>query len=90
MQPHSASAVTEAVARNVRAEAGARRVSQGTVGAHLSLSQTNISRRFVGVTPFTVAELVELARIWDIPLSQLLPETLVSRSSQAPEEGDRS
>lgn len=60
------------LAANVRAEMARRRVPQQTVAQRLGVSQSAVSRRVAGHTPFTVAELVQVADLLDLTLSDLI------------------
>lgn len=62
----------EVVGATVRAELARKRVSQVTVGAHLHLSQTAVSRRLTGKKAFDVDELAVIARLVEVPLSRLV------------------
>lgn len=57
----------------VRAEVARRRVSGAALAESLGLTQTAMSRRLRGVTPFSVDELVKVARVLDMPAAELLP-----------------
>lgn len=60
----------------VRAEMARRtpRMTQLELAALLGKSAATISARMNGITPFRVAELVEIAQHLDIPLWRLLPD----------------
>jgi len=60
------------VGANVRAEMARRRVSQMALGAHLGLSQTTISKRLAGVTPFDINELAAIAELLHVNVVDLL------------------
>lgn len=72
------SPATVTVAATVRAELARRRVQQATVAEALSLSQTAVSRRLAGLIPFNVDELVQVARLLDMSVHDLLPEPVAS------------
>ena len=63
---------TEVVGANVRAEMARRRMLQGALAEHLHLSQTGVSKRLAGETPFDINELVAIARLLEVELCQLL------------------
>lgn len=63
---------TSIVGANVRAEMARRQISQHTVGDHLGLSQTGISKRLAGTIPFDINEVVALAHLFQIDVTALL------------------
>lgn len=64
----------EAVAAEVRAMMGRRRITQGAIAQALGLSQAAVSRRLTGDTAFDLDDVFALARYFDVKLSALLPE----------------
>lgn len=69
------------VGANVRAGMARRELSQTALAGHLNLSQTAISTRLRGVTPFDVNELAAVARILRVPAVELLDGVNVNTSS---------
>lgn len=61
------------LASNIRAECARQRVSQSKIAEVLGVSQPGVSRRLNGAMPFTVNELFDLANLFNIKVSQLLP-----------------
>lgn len=59
------------IAGNARAELSRAGISQATVAGELGLSQSALSRRLSGNTPFTAAELCGLADLIDVPVAAL-------------------
>lgn len=57
-----------------------RGVKQIDLAAELGLSQTGVSKRLLGKTPFTINEIAIVAAFLNVPLTQLLPieETAVA------------
>lgn len=62
----------EAVASEVRALMGRRRVSQTRLAGVLDMSQQSLSRRLTGEQPFNIDELFTLARYFNVEVTQLL------------------
>lgn len=54
---------------------GRKRLSQRQVAKHLGLSQGAVHKRLAGLTPFRLAELDDLARLFDVPVVSLLGRT---------------
>ncbi|MBX3435930.1 MAG: helix-turn-helix transcriptional regulator [Planctomycetaceae bacterium] len=83
----------ERVASRVRAVAAERRVTQSELATALSISKMSMSRRFNGITPFTIADLTNAAQFLDVPLTELLSRSTPSTPSsgvpspQGPGEG---
>lgn len=48
-------------------------MSGTALATHMGVSQAVISRRLTGEVPFTVAELDEIARILEVPITHFLP-----------------
>ena len=61
------------VAAEVRAEMARQRRTQAELAEHLNVSQAAVSRRLVGLVPFDVSELDEVAAFLGVPLADLLP-----------------
>lgn len=61
------------VAEEIRAAMARRRISQSALAGAIGRSQSGVSRRLKGETPFDVNELVAIARVLDVPVAQLLP-----------------
>ncbi len=49
-----------------------RNISQGTVASALGVSQSSISRRLRGETPFDIDELATVARVLSLDVTALL------------------
>lgn len=64
--------VNEAVAAEVRAAMGRRRVTQTQLAARLHLSQPAVSRRLHGEISFNVEELVTVADMLGVTVSDLV------------------
>lgn len=64
--------ISRSVASNIRAELARRHGSQTDIGAILGLSQSAVSRRFRGLTPFTVDELASIAEHLGLSARDLL------------------
>lgn len=60
------------VAAEVRAEMARQRMSQVKLAELLGVAQQTISRRIVGEVAFDITELVEIARLLDVPVAQFL------------------
>ena len=69
----------EDVAAKVRGIAAEKRVSRAAVADVLSLSEMGVSRRFNGKTPLSPAELIALARLFDVPVSRFFDD--IARAS---------
>lgn len=63
---------SETTGSNVKAEMARRSISQAQLAQALGLSQTGISARIRGVTPFDVNELIAAAAFLDVPVERLL------------------
>lgn len=63
---------SEATGANVRAEMARRGLSQTALAGHLGLSQTAVSARLRGRTPFDIDELVLIAGVLGLRLEELL------------------
>ena len=63
---------TAATGANVRAEMARRGLSQAALAQRLNVSQTAISKRLRGETPFDINELTRIAEVLDVPLDTLL------------------
>lgn len=60
------------VAAEVRAEMARQRMSQVKLAELLGVAQQTISRRIVGEVAFDITELVQIARVLDVPVRQFL------------------
>jgi transcriptional regulator with XRE-family HTH domain len=74
------SAAREAVAAEVRAATARYRMSQSKIAKALGISQPALSRRYSGVIAFDTDELFGIAKLLNVPLSELLPDADVERS----------
>lgn len=68
-------APTVLVGHNIRAELARRKKSQNTLAIHLNVSQSWVSARLNGRTPFDINELDAIAKFLDVPLSTFLPDS---------------
>lgn len=66
------------IGRNVAAEMRRRGVTQTALAQVLATSQTAVSARLTGKTPFKIDELVRVAAHLDIPLGDLLATEAVA------------
>ena len=69
---------SEAVAEEVRAHMARKRISQKIAARALGISQSSMSRRLIGASPFTVDDLYVLARLFGINAADLIGEQKVS------------
>jgi transcriptional regulator with XRE-family HTH domain len=51
-----------------------KRISQTAAARALGISQSSMSRRLVGLSPFTVDDLYVLARLFGIDAAELIPQ----------------
>ena len=65
--------LTQRVAEEVRALMARRRISQEVAAQAIGRSQSYMSRRAKGEMPFDVTDLERLAKLLDVPVTQLLP-----------------
>ncbi|WP_141367514.1 helix-turn-helix domain-containing protein [Glutamicibacter uratoxydans] len=70
--------LTATVAAEVRAWCARQNVSQRSLAKVLGISQSSMSYRYSGRTPFTFGELMAIASILGITLGQLLGSDLVN------------
>ncbi|GIH07345.1 hypothetical protein Rhe02_54120 [Rhizocola hellebori] len=71
---------TEYVAAEVRAELGRQGHDNNTwLAAQLDVSEMWVSRRLRCVTEFSADDLVRVARVLGVPVSQFLPDTAPAR-----------
>lgn len=73
------------VTRIIRAEMGARRLSQSWLGRMIGKSQNGISRRLNGEQPLTLNEVEEIAQALNVPLERLIfpPDPLAAKHRRA-------
>lgn len=73
------------VTRAIRAEMGARRLSQSWLGRMLGKSQNGISRRLTGEQPLTLDEVEDIAQALNVPLERLIlaPDPLAVKRRRA-------
>lgn len=64
----------EAVAAEVRAQMGRRRITQGQLAKALGMSQAAVSRRLTGELPFDLDDVLVMAQRFNVALSDLIPE----------------
>jgi transcriptional regulator with XRE-family HTH domain len=72
----------EVVGANVRAEMSRAGKSQNDLAAVLGVTQTAVSKRLRGVTPFDVNEIALVARALDVDMSVLIADP--ARQTTAP------
>lgn len=73
-------AIDEAVGRAVRGAIAATTHSRADVAESIGLSLKSLDRRILGKLPFTVPELMGVARTCDVPFADLLAR--VERSTR--------
>lgn len=61
------------VAAEVRAQMARKKRTGVDLAKHLGMAQPTISKRLNGDTPFTVAELAEVAAWLEVPFTALVP-----------------
>lgn len=74
------------VAAKVRGIAAERRLKQNDLAAALHLSRMSIVRRFSGETPYSIDDLLKLARLFNVPVGAFfgeVPATSVIRAGDA-------
>lgn len=76
----AADGIDAVVAANARAEAARVGLSGREIAARLGWSSRTTARRLSGEIPFEVGELVCLAELLNIPITQLLPAPTAARS----------
>lgn len=69
----AADGINAQVAANARAEAARVGLSGREIAVRLGWAPRTTARRLSGETPFEVGELVRLAELLNIPITQLLP-----------------
>lgn len=69
---------TQQTGANVRAEMARKGVSQEELAARLGFSQSVVSKRLRGITPFDINELTLIAQHLGVPLASLLPAEAVA------------
>jgi transcriptional regulator with XRE-family HTH domain len=67
-------APTEALTEEIRVQMARKKIKQAVVAKHLNISQSSMSRRLIGASPFTVDELYRLADLFGIDPRDLLPD----------------
>lgn len=65
-------AIDEAVGRAVRGAIAATTHSRADVAESIGLSLKSLDRRILGYLPFTITELMGIAQVCDMSLSELL------------------
>lgn len=73
----------DAIAENVRAAKGRRRVSDADIAAAIGLSRSALNDRMIGRTRFQVTELQAIAVHLEVPLEQLLAPAATSVEASA-------
>lgn len=77
--PPAGPSITQVVAANVRGEVARLSVQRPEISEVLGLSQATLSKRMTGHVPFTLRELVLLARHLRLPLYRLLAGVMEAR-----------
>jgi transcriptional regulator with XRE-family HTH domain len=65
---------SEAVAEEVRAHMARKRISQTAAARALGISQSSMSRRLIGASPFTVDDLYVLAGLFGVNAAELISQ----------------
>lgn len=68
------------VGRNVQAEMVRRGITQAAFAPRLKMTQQGLSRRISGRTAFKVDELQRVADLLEIPITELLDDSVASAS----------
>ena len=82
---------TLGLASEVRAWMGRRGLRQVDIAQAIGVTQTQISARLRGQIPFTFEQLIQIAAVMDITLSELLGERILNEKHPRPavrDEGD--
>lgn len=82
---------TLGLAAEVRAWMGRRGLRQVDIAQAIGVTQTQISARLRGQIPFTFEQLIKIAAVMDITLSELLGERILNEKHPRPamrDEGD--
>jgi transcriptional regulator with XRE-family HTH domain len=69
------STITAAVAANVRAHMQSAGIAQTTLAEQAGISRSGLIHKYHGRQPFTVENLVHIARALDLPVADLLVNT---------------
>ena len=69
---HTMPTLTDHVAAEIRAEMARQRVTQVQVAAALRMSQPVVSRMLKGSRPLTLDFIEDVARVLNVPISQLV------------------
>ena len=64
--------VNSMVSANVRAEFARYRVSPSQMAERIGISESGITKKLAGTNPFTVAELLALAEVMNVPLARFV------------------
>jgi hypothetical protein len=80
----------EEVAGEVRAHAARHQITNSQIGEALAQSPMNTSRRMRGLTPFTLDELPQLAELFGVEISDLLPPSTWGQGRRGVINGRRS
>ena len=81
----AADRLNDRVARMIRAEMGARRLSQSWLGRMVGRSQNGISRRLSGAQDLTLNEVEDIAHALNVPVERLIltPDPLAAKRRRA-------
>lgn len=60
------------IAAEVRAELARQAITQQELGERLGYTQWWVSRRVTGLTPFTAAEIIRVAEVLGVPVTNFL------------------
>lgn len=77
------SSLNELAIANVRALLGARRESIEVLSTATSIPLSTIKRRFCGKSPFTLEEIEQIAKHFNVAASKLLSPIFMSESREA-------
>lgn len=69
------------VASEVRSVAARRQIKHRQLAEVTGLTQPGISRRLAGTVEFTISELVAIAKLLNVPITSLIPQTTPATDS---------
>lgn len=69
--------IADVVASKIRGQLAAQRIRQEDLASALGLHQTSVSARLSGRTPWTLVEVIDVAAFFGVPLSELVPDSIV-------------
>jgi transcriptional regulator with XRE-family HTH domain len=68
--------VTGIIRQNLRVAMAREEKTQTQLGELLAMKQQGVSRRLTGTVPWSINDLIEVAKALDMPLSELVPDSL--------------